>query len=117
AVVYAGGWTDMLAQRGARAAEDVAKAKAKSVKNAAQSVDNALKPALSFTEKHRLEELPSVIRRLESEIAKLLDLLSDPAIYTTQAVKAQKAADALAERQSRLEAAELEWLTLEEKAG
>ena len=58
-----------------------------------------------------------MIRRLESEIAKLLDLLSDPAIYTTQAVKAQKAADALAERQSRLEAAELEWLTLEEKAG
>jgi len=117
AVVYAGGWTDMLAQRGARAAEEVTKAKAKSVKNAVQSIDNAPKPALSFTEKHRLEELPSVIRRLESEIAKLLDLLSDPAIYTTQAVKAQKAADALAERQSRLEAAELEWLTLEEKAG
>ena len=32
-------------------------------------------------------------------------------------VKFQKATDALAERQAKLEAAEMEWLTLEEKAG
>lgn len=117
AVAYAGGWTDMLAQRGDKPRPDSEKARAKAAKTSSQPVDLAAKPALSFTEKHRLEELPSVIARLEAEIAKLSDLLSDPAIYTTQAVKAQKASDALAERQARLDAAEMEWLTLEEKAG
>lgn len=117
AVVYAGGWTDMLAQRGDKPRPDSEKARAKAAKKAEQPVEKAAKSALSFTEKHRLEELPSVIARLEAEIAKLSELLSDPQIYTTQAVKAQKASDALAERQALLEEAELEWLTLEEKAG
>lgn len=117
AVVYAGGWTDMLAQRGDKPRPDSEKARAKAAKKAEQAVEKAAKPSLSFTEKHRLEELPSVIARLEAEIEKLSELLSDPQIYTTQAVKAQKASDALAERQALLEEAELEWLTLEEKAG
>ncbi|MBY4891723.1 ATP-binding cassette domain-containing protein [Rhodobacteraceae bacterium N5(2021)] len=116
AVAYAGGWTDMLAQRGDKPRPDSEKARTKAAKAEAAAVKPS-KAALSFTEKHRLEELPAVIARLEAEIAKLSDLLSDPAIYTTQALKAQKASDALAERQSLLEAAELEWLTLEEKAG
>lgn len=117
AVTYAGGWTDMLAQRGDKPRPDSAKARAKAAKIAVEAVEKATKPTLSFTEKHRLDELPSVIAKLEAEIAKLSNLLSDPAIYTTQAVKAQKASDALAERQALLERAELEWLTLEEKAG
>ncbi len=117
AVVYAGGWTDMLAQRGQADGSEALKGPSKKAKSIAQPVDNAPKAALSFTEKHRLEELPNVMSRLEAEISRLSDLLSDPAIYTTQAVKAQKASDALAKRQTMLEAAELEWLTLEEKAG
>lgn len=117
AVVYAGGWTDMLAQRGLEDGSAALKGTSKKAKAVAQASEKVEKSALSFTEKHRLEELPKVIAKLEAEIAKLSDLLSDPAIYTTQAVKAQKASDALAERQAMLEAAELEWLTLEEKAG
>lgn len=117
AVVYAGGWTDMLAQRGLEDGSAALKGTSKKAKAVAQAAEKVEKSALSFTEKHRLEELPKVIAKLEAEIAKLSDLLSDPAIYTTQAVKAQKASDALAERQAMLEAAELEWLTLEEKAG
>ena len=82
----------------------------------AKPVEKEKKSGLSFTEKHRLDSLPSEIERLEAEIAKLSDLLSDPEIYTAQPVKAQKATEALAERQSKLEAAEMEWLQLEEKA-
>ena len=106
----------MIAQRGedTRAVE---KPKAKPVKIAAEATEKAKKSGLSFTEKHRLESLPAEIERLEAEIAKLSDLLSDPQIYTTQAVKAHKATEALAERQDKLEAAEMEWLELEEKAG
>ena len=71
---------------------------------------------LSFTEKHRLEELPGVIARLEAEIGKLEQLLADPELFTREPVKFRKATEALTERQDKLSAAEEEWLALEEKA-
>jgi len=119
ATVYAGGWTDMVAQRGSgefRSATGAeAASKPKPAKPAAPKP--AAKPAgLSFTERHRLEELPGVIARLEAEMAKLSDLLSDPALFTENPVKFRKATEALTERQAALQAAEEEWLRLEEKA-
>ncbi|MBY6200471.1 ATP-binding cassette domain-containing protein [Maritalea mobilis] len=122
AVAYAGGWSDMLAQRAVSGAdtqpEPMAESDkpAKAAKPAAVPVP-AAKSGLSFTEQHRLKELPALIERLEAEIAKLSDLLSDAEIYTREPVKAQKATEALSERQSKLSDLEEEWLTLEEKAG
>jgi ATP-binding cassette subfamily F protein uup len=49
-------------------------------------------------------------------MGKLSELLSDPDLYTREPVKFAKATEALAERQAKLEAAEEEWLLLEEKA-
>ncbi len=72
---------------------------------------------LSFTEKHRLEELPGVIDQLTAEITKLEELLADPELFTKHPVKFQKATDALVARQNALSDAEEEWLMLEEKAG
>ena len=74
------------------------------------------KTGLSFTEKHRLEALPGEIDRITTEIGKLEVLLSDPALFTESPVKFAKATDALVARQASLEAAEEEWLELEEKA-
>ncbi len=116
ATVYAGGWSDYQAQKGERAAPR------KSVKPAASAPKVTPEPApakagLSFTEKHRLDELPEVIARLEAEIGKLSALLSDPDLFTREPVKFRKATEALAARQQALAAAEEEWLTLEEKAG
>ena len=54
--------------------------------------------------------------RLEAEIGKLGGLLSDPDLFGREPVKFRKATEALADRQSRLAAAEEEWLLLEEKA-
>lgn len=71
---------------------------------------------LNFTETHRLDELPGIIARLEAEIAKLSELLSDPGLYAREPLKFRKAADALADRQAQLAAAETEWLALEERA-
>ena len=71
---------------------------------------------MSFTEKHRLEALPAEIARLEAEIAKLEELMSDPTLYSDNPVKFQKATDALVERNEKLQDAEAEWLMLEEKA-
>ncbi|MEM9580968.1 MAG: ATP-binding cassette domain-containing protein, partial [Pseudomonadota bacterium] len=121
ATVYAGGWTDAQAQRGAMAERpvprDVPVAPAAKTTEKKLADKAARKPAgLSFTEKHRLEELPSVIERLEAEIAKLEEFLGAPDLFTREPAKFAKASDALVERQAALSAAEDEWLTLEEKA-
>jgi ATP-binding cassette subfamily F protein uup len=56
------------------------------------------------------------MEKLTDEIAKLEILLSDPDLFTSQPAKFQKASDALVARQTALQDAEEEWLTLEEKA-
>ena len=112
-VTYAGGWTDYQNQRAIDEPLAVKKSKSKGKTEAA--IEKA-SGELSFTEKHRLEELPAVIARLEAEIAKLGELMADPALFTDHPVKFQKATDALLDRQSKLDAAEEEWIMLEEKA-
>jgi ATP-binding cassette subfamily F protein uup len=115
AVVYAGGWSDYRAQRGLTDEPvEVAKAKPQADK---PSESKAKSSGLSFTEKHRLEELPKVMAKLEAEIAKLEQLMADPELYTREPVKFAKATEALTARQSALSAAEEEWLLLEDKAG
>ncbi|WP_281967934.1 ABC-F family ATP-binding cassette domain-containing protein [Roseovarius nanhaiticus] len=118
ATAYAGGWTDYQAQRQpewAASASPAPKTTSKSQSNAQVSKDNREK--LSFTEKHRLAELPGVISRLEAEIAKLEGLMADPELFTREPVKFRKATEALTSRQEALASAEEEWLMLEEKAG
>ena len=117
AVAYAGGWTDYRAQR-----ESIMDAPVPSAKSASKPASSApaLKEApsrLSFTEKHRLTELPDVISRLEGEIGKLETLMADPELFTREPVKFRKATEALTARQAALASAEEEWLSLEEKAG
>ncbi|WP_254430255.1 ABC-F family ATP-binding cassette domain-containing protein [Ruegeria arenilitoris] len=113
ATVYAGGWSDYVAQRG-----ELAEKKPEKSKENKPKVKQETKPrtGLSFSEKHRLEKLPAEIARLEAEIAKLEELMSDPELFTREPVKFQKATEALVERQQKLAAAEEEWLMLEEKA-
>lgn len=113
ATVYAGGWSDYIAQRGDVAEKKAEKAKASKPK---QKQEAQPKSGISFSEKHRLEKLPAEIARLEAEIGKLEELMSDPELFTREPVKFQKATEALVERQEKLAAAEEEWLVLEEKA-
>lgn len=115
ATVYAGGWTDYLAQRQQDDFDQSVVTKAKAGDKSEKPKGSASK-GLSFTEKHRLEALPAEIARLEAEIAKLEELMSDPTLYTENPVKFQKAMDALVQRNEKLQDAEAEWLALEEKA-
>ncbi|MBW4972122.1 ATP-binding cassette domain-containing protein [Roseovarius mucosus] len=117
ATTYAGGWSDYRAQRGADAAMEADKKANKTDTKAPElKKSKAAVTRLSFTEKHRLEELPAVMARLAAEIGKLEELLSDAALFTREPVKFKKATEALTTRQSALAEAEEEWLALAERA-
>lgn len=74
------------------------------------------KAEFSFVDKHRLDELPNLIDRLEYEIKQLETFLSDSNLYLEYPSKFEKASAALVERQAELRELEDEWLKLEEKA-
>jgi ATP-binding cassette subfamily F protein uup len=115
ATVYAGGWSDYIAQRGGE--PEVARAERAEARPRPQREREApQRSGLSFTERHRFEELPGVIDRLTAEICKLSEFLAAPDLFAKEPAKFAKASSALAERQAALAAAEEEWLSLAEKA-
>ncbi|MBP1804521.1 ABC-F family ATP-binding cassette domain-containing protein [Rubellimicrobium aerolatum] len=121
ATPYAGGWTDMMAQRGGqplghRPEASTAPAPGPAGSPAPQAAPAPKRNGLSFTEKHRLDTLPVEIDRLTEEIDRLGNLLADPDLFTREPVKFRKASEMLAQRQKALESAEEEWLLLAEKA-
>lgn len=116
ATVYPGGWSDYAAQRPAAAAQPGPAAKPVPARVEQRPVSPPKADGLSFTERKRLEALPAIIDRLETEIARLGELLSDADLFTREPIKFRKATEAMAERQLALSAAEEEWLALEERA-
>ncbi|MFD2251338.1 ATP-binding cassette subfamily F protein uup [Pseudochelatococcus lubricantis] len=114
--VYAGGYTDMLAQRGegvtARKA-DSRPAAEKSKAPAPVAPEAERKRKLTFKEKHALDTLPERIAALERDIAKLQALLADPELYTREPAKFEKANTLLARAEQERANCEEEWLRLE----
>jgi ABC transport system ATP-binding/permease protein len=113
--VFPGGWTDYMNQRDTEwAPEETFRPKTPSTPSAkaeAKRVDT-----LSFTERKRLENLPDLITKLETEISKLGELLEADDLFTKEPVKFRKASEMMAERQAQLAALEAEWMALEEKS-
>ena len=72
---------------------------------------------LSFTDHHRLREIPREVERLELEIKKLENFLSIDDLYLSDQKKFDKASTALAERKLKLDEIMEEWLFLEDKKG
>ncbi len=118
AVVYAGGWSDYQAQK--NLTDEAPKAKKEAVKaakpKAAKPEAKAKSDGLSFVQAHRLKELPGLIEKLEAEIARLEEFLSDADLFSRDPAKFAKASEGLVDRQASLAAAEEEWLELEERA-
>ena len=114
---YPGGWSDYQDQRGAAPAwDDAAPVHRKGSAAAAVARPATRADGLSYVERHRLDELPDEIGRVEAEIARLGTVLSDPALFSEKPETFAKASEALATRQARLDALEAEWMSLEARA-
>jgi len=114
-IEYAGGYSDMLAQRGADVKREPVKESAVVEEKEAKAPAPAATPKrrLNFNEKHALETLPRTIEKLQAEIAKQQKLLNDPDLYAKDRKKFDDASAAIAKAQQELAAAEDRWLELE----
>jgi len=115
-VEYAGGYSDMLAQRGADLTREPVKPAAPKETKDAKAAPSEPKPArrrLSFHEKHALETLPATIATLQAEIGRLDARLADPGLYARDRTSFDVTSAALAKAHADLAAAEERWLELE----
>jgi ATP-binding cassette subfamily F protein uup len=116
-VEYAGGYADMLVQRGSKRFErksrkvDEPEAVAPKASAAAQPKPSSKK--LSFKQKFALESLPKKIEEAQARIASLEARLADPALFSKDPAGFQKLAAGLDTERAALAAMEEEWLELE----
>jgi ABC transport system ATP-binding/permease protein len=112
---YAGGYSDMLAQRGADLdSRKPQKAKtAPAAKSASAPAAPPAKRKLTFNDRHALKTLPTEIATLQSRIRDLQERLAEPALYARDRKAFTEATTALAAVQAELATAEEKWLELE----
>ena len=114
-IVTAGGWSDAQEQlKGFRR-----KGAGNAPKTEKPKTDNAQRPKvqtkLSYKDEHRQKELDALIPKLQGEIAKLEQELSDPDLYARDAEAFNKKSARIGAAREDLDAAEMEWLEIEEK--
>jgi len=118
-IEYAGGYSDMAAQRTAVPDAETAKSGGKASKaskpasKAGGAEQKDQKRRLSFKDKHALETLPKRMAELQAEIDSAQKTLSDPKLYSSDPAKFEKVSAALSKAEEDLAAAEEQWLELE----
>jgi ATP-binding cassette subfamily F protein uup len=111
---YAGGYTDMLAQRGQGVASPKPARRKPEVRPARPAPESKPgKRRLSFHEKHALETLPQRIAELQGRVGALQRRLDDPNLYARDRAAFAEVSNALTAAQHELAAAEETWLKLE----
>jgi ATP-binding cassette subfamily F protein uup len=116
-IEYAGGYTDMLAQRAA-VPRGSPPAKARRVKQAEPAMPSGTLPSglprrMNFNERRALDMLPARIAALEMQIAELNAVLADPDLYACDPARFGATTGALAVARDELAVAEEQWLRLE----
>jgi ATP-binding cassette subfamily F protein uup len=113
---YAGGYSDMLAQRGGdiwwRLEADGKQSRAARPKTRGQP-KKPDRRKLNFNQQHALKTLPQRMEKLQARIAELQGKLDDAGLYTRDPKAFSDYTDALVKAQADLAAAEEEWLELE----
>jgi ATP-binding cassette subfamily F protein uup len=115
-LAYAGGYSDMLAQRGDSPVKKPERAAAKETgSEAAAKPAEPAKPRgkLSYKDKFALEQLPAQMDALETRIGYLEKRLHDADLYAKAPDKFAATAKALDDARAQYAALEDEWLRLE----
>src|SRR6185312_7274954 len=101
---YAGGYSDMLAQRGAdlERKAPAKTAKDKAAPREASLATQAARRRLSFKDKHALETLPGIMAELQKKIHRLQETLHDPGLYARDRKAFDSASAELTEAQGAL---------------
>ena len=107
--IYAGGYSDMLAQRGAQKADEKATAPAEKKERTARTA--AAK--MNFADTHALKTLPAQIEAAGVRIVALQHELSDPALYARDPARFAKLSAEMAKLVSARDMDEERWLALE----
>ncbi len=111
-VQYAGGYSDMLAQRGA-GVEAKEQAKAAREPKEARPAPPPPKRKMNFSDKHDLEKLPARLAELEKQIAAFNAQLAQPDLYARDPKKFAALSQSVAEAQDAHAKGEERWLELE----
>jgi ATP-binding cassette subfamily F protein uup len=118
-IEYAGGYSDMILQRGPDEPSASADRPSRADRPAQRAPRGPAEPprrrGLSFKEKHALQTLPARMEALQTEIAGLQSVLADTGLYARDPAAFDGAAAGLQRAERALAAAEEEWLTLELK--
>ena len=112
-IEYAGGYSDMVTQRGAGVqARSVEKAKAEP-REKAQAATAPIRAKLGFKDQHELKTLPARIAKLENAIGQLRGVLADADLYARDPARFEKASAMLSQAEAEHATAEERWLELE----
>jgi ATP-binding cassette subfamily F protein uup len=113
-IEYAGGYSDMLAQRGhGFAAITAPRAAKKTTAQIPAAKAIPAKPRLSFKDKHALETLPKRIAQTQDKIKTVQAQLADPNLFARDPTGFAKHAATLQALTNELGASETQWLELE----
>jgi ATP-binding cassette subfamily F protein uup len=115
-VEYAGGYSDMLAQRGGTRLADRRSTKPQPEAPARSGETVQAKAAakkLSYKQKFALESLPQKMEAVSASISRLENQLADPTFYEKNPASFAKTIAALDKERQTLAAMEEEWLELE----
>jgi ATP-binding cassette subfamily F protein uup len=110
---YAGGYSDMVAQRGYGVSGPPAPEAPKAERLVGRKAPRpAAKRKLSFNEKRALAALPGRIAALQAEIAALERALDDAGLHARDPEGFRRATESYAAKRAELDAAEDDWLAL-----
>ncbi len=116
-VDYAGGYSDMVAQRGAGVSKPASRGpsapKPLPGSDRKTQAPPGLKKRLGFKERYALEQLPNRMDELRAARGRLQAALDDAGLYGRDPDRFAKLSAAFAETEAKLSEAEDEWLTLE----
>lgn len=116
-IEYAGGYTDMMAQRKGALEEkrkaEKEKAKAEAASAPAQASTPKAQGKLSYKQKFALENLPKEMDKIGKDIAAREAKMADPNLFTKDPAAFNRLASEMEALRTKLTAMEEEWLELE----